>query len=157
MKFSKYCLLPAAALLAAASGCSSVGEPQQKPQIGVIAPIQLQAVVAQGRSLGDKLLEAYKNNDYKLAEQLNIGDDKNKFTKSRFERLVKVFEQYGGITGYAYMGDMNMKPVRRLFWKISFKGSEKVPAAADKDMLFEVRIAMLDSKCRIVGFGMLPL
>ena len=157
MKFSKYCLLPAAAVLIAASGCSTVKEPEQAPQISEIAPIQLNAVIAQGRKAGETLLKSYQLNDYKAAEKINIGDGKNKFSQERFDRLVKVFSQQGGIAAYSYMGDMNMKPVRRLFWRISFKGSEKYPAAADRDMLFEVRIAMLNGECRIVGFGLLPI
>ena len=157
MKFSKYCLLPAAALMVAASGCSTVEVQDAKPQIGEIAPIQLKAVVAQGKTFGETLLKAYQLNDYKAAEKLNIGDDKNKFTKARFDRLMKIIEQHGGIAEYVYMGDLNMKPVRRLFWRISFKGTEKFPAAADKDMLFEVRIAMLNNECKIVGFGLLPI
>ena len=157
MKFSKYCLLSAATLMVAASGCSTVKEQKSQPQIGEIAPIQLNAVVAQGKTLGETLLKAYLANDYKLAEKLNIGDGKNKFTKARFDRLMKIIEQHGGIAEYVYMGDLNMKPVRRLFWKVRFKGTEKFPAAADKDMFFEVRIAMLNGECKIVGFGLLPV
>ena len=159
MKFSKYCL-PAVVLAAlVAAGCSTTagGKAEEpKPQIDEIAPIQLGVVIAKGKDLGDKLLRAYQTNDYKAAEALNIGDDKNKFSQARFDRLVKIFNQFGGITQYSYMGDLNMKPARRLFWKVSFKGSEKVPAAADKDMLFEVHIAMLNGQCRIVGLGLLP-
>ncbi|MBE6402151.1 MAG: hypothetical protein E7039_00325 [Lentisphaerae bacterium] len=159
MKFSKYYLLTVVLAALASAGCSTTadgksGEPKVK--ISEIPSIQLGAVVAQGRTLGEKLLQAYQTNDYKLAESLNIGDDKNKFSQARFDRLVKVFNQFGGIKQYSYMGDMNMKPTRRLFWKVSFNGSEKVPAAADKDMLFEVRIAVLNGNCRIVGFGLLP-
>ncbi|MBO5923027.1 MAG: hypothetical protein J6Q81_00805 [Lentisphaeria bacterium] len=157
MKFSKYSLSLAAAVMVAASGCTSTKEQEKAPQIGEIAPIQLNAVIAQGRTLGEALLKAYQLNDYKAAEKINIGDGKNKFTQERFDRLVKVFNQMGGIAGYSYMGDMNMKPVRRLFWRVSFKGSEKAPAAAGRDMLFEVRIAILNGDCRIVGFGLLPI
>ena len=60
MKFSKYCLLPAAAVLIAASGCSTVKEPEQAPQISEIAPIQLNAVIAQGRKAGETLLKSYQ-------------------------------------------------------------------------------------------------
>ena len=157
MRSCKYCLVSAAAVMLAVSGCNSVKVEEAKPLLGEIAPIQLQAVVAQGRKLGEKLLEAYLLNDYKLTENINIGDDKNKFTAARFDRLMKVFNQHGGIAEYVFMGDLNMKPVRRLFWKIRFKGSAEFPAAADKDMLFEVRIAMLNGECRIVGFGLLPI
>jgi hypothetical protein len=157
MKFSKYSLSLAAAVMVAASGCTSTKEQEKAPQIGEIAPIQLNAVIAQGRTLGEALLKAYKLNDYKAAEKINIGDGKTKFTKDRFDRLVKVFEQHGGIAEYMYMGDLNMKPVRRLFWRVSFKGSVSFPAAADKDMLFEVRIAMLNNECKIIGFGLLPI
>ena len=160
MKFLKYYLLPAAVGVLAFTGCSTTDggkAAEAEPKISEIAPVQLNAVVAQGKTLGEMLLKAYQTNDYKLAEKLNIGDDKNKFSQSRFDRLMKVFEQFGGISSYSYMGDMNMKPVRRLFWRLSFAGSIKDPAAANRDMLFEVRIAMLNGECRIVGFGLLPI
>ena len=160
MKFSKYSPLAVVLAALAAAGCSTTNSSkaeEPKTQISEIAPIQLGAVVAQGKDLGEKLLQAYMVNDYKLIANLNIGDDKNKFSQDRFDRLAKIFNQFGGVNQYSYMGELNMKPARRLFWKLSFKGSEKVPAAADKDMLFEVRIAMINGQCRIVGFGLLPI
>ena len=160
MKFLKYYLLPAVAGVCALTGCSTTDSGKAvevKPKISEIAPIQLNAVVAQGKTLGEELLKAFQADDYKLAAKLKIGDDKNKFSQSRFDRLAKVFKQVGGISSYSYMGDMNMKPVRRLFWRLSFNGSIKEPAAADRDMLFEVRIAMINGECRIAGFGLLPI
>ena len=160
MKFLKYYLLPAVGGALALAGCSTTDSgkaAEVKPKISEIAPIQLNAVIAQGRAQGEALLKAYQANDYKLAEKLKIGDDKNKFSQGRFDRLMKFFTQLGGISSYSYMGDINMKPVRRLFWRLSFAGSIKDPAAANRDMLFEVRIAMLNGECRIVGFGLLPI
>ena len=159
MKFSKYSPLAVVLASLAAAGCSTTNgtdTEEPKTQLGEIAPSQLGAVIAQGKELGDKLLQAYSVNDYKMAENLSIGDGKNKFSQDRFDRLAEIFSQFGGIKQYSYMGELNMKPARRLFWKLSFKGSKKVPAAADRDMLFEVRIAMIKGQCRIVGFGMLP-
>lgn len=160
MKFLKYYLMPAAVGMLAFTGCSTTDggkAAEAQPKISEIAPIQLNAVIAQGKTQGEMLLKACQTKDYKQAAKLNIGDSKNKFSQNRFDRLVKVFDQFGGISSYAYMGDMNIKPVRRLFWRVSFKGSVKAPAAADRDMLFEVRIAMLNGECRIVGFGLLPV
>ena len=136
------------------SGCSSIkadpADADSKQQISSFDEQELAVTIRQGKELGAQLLTALKNKDYQQTVGLPIGDAKNQLTKERFDKLVEKLQTNGGIHEFAYLGDVNMKPYRRLLWKVSFDPQGK---AAGLDMIFEMVIAKLDGKFKAVGFG----
>ena len=136
-----------------ACGCASTKTetaPEPKAAVSGFANEELAVIVEQGKNLGNQLLAALKSNDFSKTANLPIGDSRNQLTEERFDKMVKKLQSNGGIYEFAYLGDMNMKPYRRLLWRVSFDPKGK---AAGLDMIFEIAVAKLDGKFKAVGFG----
>lgn len=133
-------------------GCATTAENKDNAKAAVSAfdAKELAAIVEQGKTLGNTLLTALKNKNYDQTKSLPIGDSRNQLTRERFDKLVEKLQSNGGIEEFAYLGDINMKPYRRLLWRVSFDPKGK---AAGLDMVFEIVIAKLDGKFKAVGFG----
>ncbi|MBR2356739.1 MAG: hypothetical protein IKA65_01760 [Lentisphaeria bacterium] len=155
MKFSKYYVL-AAALAVCCAGCSSTVDKQsaaEKSKIAEITGLEVQSAVAEGRNMGEALLAAIKSKDFARTANIPVGDEKNRLTQDKFNKILKNLEKAGGISQTAYLGDLALGAYRRLLWKVSFNGAEKAPA---NDMIFEIVIVKFNNQYRIAGFGFRP-
>ena len=128
---------------------------QAKAAINNFSDQELPEVIASGKLIGDTLLEALQKNDYTLAENLALGDDKQKFSKEKFDRLHKNMQKHGGIVRFSYLGDMNMKPYHRLLWKISFADLPGKPGNG-VDVMFELIMVKINGVNRAAGFALRP-
>ena len=142
--------------IALSCGCSSFGAGSQaNTAVNDFSDKDLPEVIVSGRKIGDTLLEALQKNDYSLAEKLPLGDDKQKFSKEKFDRLYKNIQKQGGIAKFSYLGDMNMKPYHRLLWKISFT-DQPGKAGNGVDVMFELIMVKFNGVNRAAGFALRP-
>ena len=157
---NRYFCMAAALIIGCTVGCRSAlnsadEKKSEQPRITEIEVNEFAKVAVQGRQIGDKLLQALQTGQFELVNDLAIGNDKNKFTRDRFDNLLKNLQKGGGIKEFAYLGDLNMKPYRRLLWKVSFNGQQAAKDAGG-DMLFEILIARINGEYRAVAFGFRP-
>ena len=144
------------ALAATVSGCSMFDKEQtEAPRIDTIGVQERQSAVAEGKLIGDTLLDALKSNNYAAVEKLPIGDEKARFTKEHFDALYKRVQSRNGIAGFQYLGDLNMKPYHRLVWKVSFNDQPGKPGEG-VEMVFEVVVFRRDGVNRVARFGFRP-
>ena len=155
------------------SGCLSDRDGSAAPQVGTIAAEESGEAVRVGREAGEKLLEAFRKNDFGMAKDLPFGDEKNTLTEAQFQQAIeKVFRPNGGIGSYRYLVDLNTPPCKTLLWKVTFTPRPKASAdAADKDgtpvaaapevpaegvdMLFGIGIGKINGEYRIVGIRLM--
>ncbi len=158
MKKSLYLTLVCAAAAMAFCGCSSTKSSEESPAtaiaFGDVNADNRTQVVADGRVIGDKVLQALQTNDFSLVADVPIGDEQNKFTQERFDALVKKLQAQGGIASYSYLGDLSMQTCQRLLWKVTFKKSAAKPDSPDMDVLFElIMMIEVNGSSRAAAFG----
>ena len=160
MKQSGFLFLTAAVCMLFFAGCATAEQTaenaENKVAVGTIADVYTAAADMQGKIIGDTLLEALKTQKFELADSLKIGDSKNQLTREKFTSLCERIGKQGGVADYAYLGSLNMKPYRRLMWKVVLGAKTPGENPGGIDIVFEVVVGKIDNEIRAVGFGFRP-
>ncbi len=145
-------------MLAVLAGCSSIANKEsagnsESKVIAALNNADRDAAVFQGRNIGNLLLQALKDGDFKAAEKLPIGDTEKRLPQEKFDELVKNLQTAGGIASYEYLGDLKRGNHVRLLWKVSFNADPAQAQATGSDMVFELAVSKLNEQFKALGFG----
>ena len=105
--------------------------------------------------LGGNILRAMQKADYKsFAKYVNEKD--NKISEDEFRTSEKnIREQFGRITGFEYLTDLEMPLMHNLIWKVQFERKGKNQETVKQDLLFRLVLGTIDGKPHIISMGFL--
>ena len=105
-------------------------------------------------SIGNTMLEAFKNNDSQLfAEQLS-GELRQEFGKDAFETgRRQITSTAGNMTGHRCLGTLKGPVFTTCVWAVNFEKKAADKKIISQEMLFKLTAASLDNKVKVTSFG----
>ena len=107
------------------------------------------------RLLGEKILRAMQESDYKsFAEYVN--GKENKISEDEFRVSEKnIREQFGRITGFEYLTDLEMPLMHNLIWKVQFERKGKNQDRVKQELLFRLVLGTINGKPHVISMSFL--
>lgn len=107
------------------------------------------------QELGNQILESIKTDDYSAFVPL-VGNDGPEITETEFlESGKKIREQFGKITGYEYLADLEIPLFHNLLWKVQFERQGENQKKIRQELLFRLIVGIENGKTHVVGMGFL--
>ena len=112
--------------------------------------------------LGERLLAAFRDRDYAAFALLVPESCRDATPETAFRAATeKLTEQFGGITGWRFLGEAETPGFRQLLWLVGFERPRRHPApgkpneAVRRELLFRLLTGESADGTKIAGFGFL--
>lgn len=107
------------------------------------------------KKIGDRILYAVQHSDYKEFEKY-VNSDENKISEEDFHSSGKnIRDQFGRITGYEYLTDLQLPLMHNMIWKVHFERKGKNQETVRQDLLFRLILGTIDGKTHVISMGFL--
>lgn len=106
--------------------------------------------------LGDTVLKAIRDNDYKLFRKQIAADQVKDFSEADFNTSYKnMLKQFGEIKSVKFVTELRTPAVTNLVWMISFERKGSDGESIEQDMLFRLVTGKVDGRTRILSMGLI--
>lgn len=104
---------------------------------------------------GEKILQALQNKNY--SEFAKFANEKeNKITEEDFRTSEKnIREQFGKITGFEYLTDLELPLMHNMIWKVRFERKGKNQETVRQELLFRLILGSINGKPHVISMGFL--
>lgn len=105
--------------------------------------------------IGRKILQSMQKSDYKeFAKYVN--DTENKISEEEFRVSGKnIRQQFGKITGYEYLTDVETPLMHNLIWKVQFEREGKNQKIVKQELLFRLILGTINGKPHVISMSFL--
>lgn len=145
-----------AALVAAGGlcGCRAIDrEAPEKPAEAAAA-----AIPADAREIkvGDTLLKAIQENNYKLFASVLRGELAGEMTEKDFDTSREtITKQFGELKEFKFLTALKTPTVKNLIWQVTFERVGTQEQEIEQDLLFRLVTGTVDNQVEVLSFGFL--
>ena len=107
------------------------------------------------KQTGEKILQALQNKNYgEFAKYVN--EKENKISEEEFLVSEKnIREQFGKITGFEYLTDLELPLMHNMIWKVQFERKGKNQETVRQELLFRLILGSINGKPHVISMGFL--
>ena len=107
------------------------------------------------KNFGNKILESLQKKDYSSFAKC-VDDKENKISEEEFRISEKnLREQFGRITGYEYLTDLELPLMHNMIWKVRFERKGKNQDTVKQELLFRLVLGTINGKPHVISMGFL--
>ena len=107
------------------------------------------------RQLGTDILTALQKSDYQLFAK-SVNDNENKISEDEFQVSEKnVRNQFGKITGFEYLTDLETPLMHNLLWKVQFERTGENQKTVKQELLFRLILGTINGKPHVISMSFL--
>ena len=107
------------------------------------------------KQFGGKILHSVQTGNYKEFAQC-VNEKDNKISEEEFRVSEKnIREQFGKITGFEYLTDLELPLMHNLIWKVQFEREGKNQKSVKQELLFRLVLGTINGKPHVVSMGFL--
>ena len=144
-------LLPLLAAIALLSGCRTVSN---KPVYDVNRS-QEAGNDPELRRAGDRILNAIRDDDYGNFSAAANGGGMEITEREFLESGKNMRNQFGKITGYEYLTDLELPLFHNMIWKVRFERNGENQKTIRQELLFRLVTGKIDGKPHVIGMSFL--
>lgn len=107
------------------------------------------------KEIGEKILVSLQRGDYQeFAKYVN--EKENRISEEEFRISEKnIREQFGKITGFEYLTDLELPLVHNMIWKVRFERKGKNQETVKQELLFRLILGTVNGKPYVISMGFL--
>ena len=107
------------------------------------------------KQLGTGILTALQQSDYQSFAK-HVNNDENKISEDEFQVSEKnIRNQFGRITGFEYLTDLETPLMHNLIWKVQFEREGKNQKTVKQELLFRLILGTINGKPHVISMSFL--
>ena len=105
------------------------------------------------QTVGDHILHAIQTDNY---EEFSRYVKENEISGEEFQNSRKnIMEQFGTITGYEYLTDLEIPLLHNMIWKVNFERKGNNQKSVKQELLFRLVLGTINGKNYVVSMSFL--
>lgn len=107
------------------------------------------------KTVGENILRSLQDKNYdEFAKCVN--EKEHKITEEEFNVSEKnIREQFGRITGFEYLTDLELPLMHNMIWKVQFERKGKNQETVKQELLFRLILGSINGKPHVISMGFL--
>ena len=102
------------------------------------------------KQLGTGILTALQQSDYQSFAK-HVNNDENKISEDEFQVSEKnIRNQFGRITGFEYLTDLETPLMHNLIWKVQFERTGENQKTVKQELLFRLILGTINGKPHVI-------
>ena len=107
------------------------------------------------KQLGTGILKALQQSDYQSFAK-HVNNDENKISEDEFQVSEKnIRNQFGRITGFEYLTDLETPLMHNLIWKVQFERTGENQKTVKQELLFRLILGTINGKPHVISMSFL--